>query len=1652
MNLSIPCLAVIVAGMLSNATRAALVDLVPLQTGYTVATCYSGNNIGGGNYMLPPPDPNSPVVAVFNTSPVQLGLAPTNNASLSYNWQFCHNEVGVQSPAVGPQHVWTAANLGEVFGIALDDDPQQNIYVAATSAFGYANWPGTNGPGTIYKLSGATGAITAFPQLPGAGIATGGSGPGAALGNLCYHRSLNGLNRWLYVTNMGDGRIYRVNATTGIWAGVPGDTFDHGMQALPVASYPQVPDNPSLTYTQDTRRPWGIGVHAGRLYYSIFSSMDPAPPFFTPLASGPQPEVWSVALDSAGNFLPATSVREFKLPQLTSFFVSWPPTFAVPSPPVYPLNRSSLPVSDIEFTSSGAMILAERYHAGCIAPNLGYPGFLTGAHSTRALEYTGSTGAWVASPQNKYQVGFALNFLNSAGGVGPACDGAIWCSGDALAQPFGGNYAYGIERIRPGGNAADSPPILLAHMIDFDGLYNVIAKSLIGDVDTVIEPPRLSATVVSAACPAVPGGPYVVTLNVTNLMPSATLTQIIFGPCPPAFLPPGAQSLVPSPSPVNVNIAPGASSNVTVTMSATPIGGMYCFSIQGNPGGSTGDPFLCSPKVCVTLPKCPCMELLLKDPHCPVYEGDSHTATLTIKNLWPTTAYWYTLLPCPINELPAGAITVPPSPAGLQAFAPPLVQNATSPPITITLPGVPVSNTPITVCFSVQLSPQNEGEGAFCEGKVCITFPPCPPLLPCVTLAATNVQCPVAPPGNYTLNLTITNQGATPAATAILSPCPPPAGNPGVPATPQPGFITLPPLLQGQSQTYPIQLGGVSPGGVTGCFCVSLLDANQRPLCSKVICVPLPPCPCATFSLHDIQCPQYEGQTHIANVTITNTGFMPIWWVGFTPCPPMLLPPGALPGVVPGPPGLQPLPPLNPGNSITVPVTLTGVPKAGGLVCFTITLFGEMENVPLCDGKFCFTVPQCPPCLPCMNATATSAVCPNVTGGPFTTNVTITNLQPVPAATAWLLPCLPGLAAGEVAATPLPGVITLPPLLQNQSQSYPITLSGVTSGQLGCFCVQLRSANGSLLCEKAVCLTMSLCPALCATLTATEITCPMNGNGYSIFLQIFNQSASQFFFYQTFPVPVGNLPPGAITAQPQPAGLTPLTPSIPPGITGGAPIQLPNNLPPGGSTFCFIVKFFGQSDNLICQQMVCVNLPPCACATILSHSVDCVPAPGGGLKRQLTVTVQNNTNFFGPPFSFAAGTILPGTGFSPSVITPVPNPIPPGGTGTFTTCYLGNKPPNCINIFLTDAARTRCCPLKLCPLWVECAPDPHDDHDCRLASEFISENGAPAAVTAWIFNASGTPKYFNWSVGPAAVAGCTGNLPLLAFFPASGTAGPVGPWSTLAVPFTISGASLVAGQCAGFQFCFSEDGLKQSPVHCCVSKLKRSNLKDVCVIWDPLERSIPVGAGTIRLIIKNPTTTAQSLSLLLVQDGGYVDYSLTGMFSEGPDSGAAGPPVDAEVMPLDVNLGPGEVLPLTFKAKVKVIPFPPVDPIFDEWHLIRLCRGPITDPDTLATHLFHIPYRHPGSPTLPDQRNYRYVPHAINPSRLLALETDPGEVLTPLQSTDLQTFLPDWLVPYGSIQGADGTLTGTGGPLFAQPLYAPAARRGFSSIGVSKTQ
>src|ERR1035437_9890592 len=252
-----------------------------------------------------------------------------------------------------------AKDVGQVFGVALDDASPPNIYVAATSVFGLnivgrgrdglperrkKGGPGAGwmkgqfgldlqgGPGGIYKIDGRTGVVSLFANVTLDGVPN----PGPGLGNLAYDSA----NKQLFVSDLYTGMIHRF-ALDGRDLGPP---YDHGVTGRPAqGNLPAQAFNPSRRlniatarfdsedpdtwgYAPPARRVWALAVHDGRLYHSARNG-----------APNNGPQIWSVGIQQDGNF--AADTR-------------W--ELDVPGEP------GPYAVSDIAFSQAGAMILVVR--------------------------------------------------------------------------------------------------------------------------------------------------------------------------------------------------------------------------------------------------------------------------------------------------------------------------------------------------------------------------------------------------------------------------------------------------------------------------------------------------------------------------------------------------------------------------------------------------------------------------------------------------------------------------------------------------------------------------------------------------------------------------------------------------------------------------------------------------------------------------------------------------------------------------------------------------------------------------------------------------------------------------------------------------------------------------------------------------------------------------------------------------------------------------------------------------------------------------------------------------------------------------------------------------------------------------------------------
>ncbi len=394
--------------------------------------------------LAPGVDPVSKTV--IDTDGVTLRIYDAVSQSTVLAGQFVHPSTNFQAKAQDIGHVFAL-----IFDKPLDSaGATPDLYAAASSAFGiqimgpdrdgdgkpdrltkgapdamlmpgqFGGLPGS-GPGTIYKIDGATGNIRVF-----ANVSTDGkSNPGPGLGGL----AVDPASRTLYVSDLDTGLIHALSLaspTTDI------AVFDHGVDGRPLMQKPPVPDDgkrmdmtspdfdstkpESWGFTPAERRIDALAVHSGRLYYAV--------------ADGPQ--IWSIGLGPNGAFSGA--------PHLET---------AVESERPYP-------VKSIVFDGGGHMILAQR---GDVASPQDYSHFVD-AGPSQVLRYTPQSDAtagpalWTAEPQ-EYATGEAPDHRVSNGGLAlqyaykpdgsidlASCYGKIVVSADALGS---NRAAHGLQ-------------------------------------------------------------------------------------------------------------------------------------------------------------------------------------------------------------------------------------------------------------------------------------------------------------------------------------------------------------------------------------------------------------------------------------------------------------------------------------------------------------------------------------------------------------------------------------------------------------------------------------------------------------------------------------------------------------------------------------------------------------------------------------------------------------------------------------------------------------------------------------------------------------------------------------------------------------------------------------------------------------------------------------------------------------------------------------------------------------------------------------------------------------------------------------------------------------------------------------------------------
>ncbi len=410
---------------------------------------------------------------------------------------FAHAPRGTLSdPAI--KHRVTAAQVGQVFAIALDDGQDRaapDIYLGSTSYFGLeivvpdrngdgkadrvrigqpdARWMagqfGPDGnPGSIWRVNGTTGEVTPFATLP--------NNTGAGIGDIVFDKA----QRQFFVSDLETGLIYRIDMDGQVI-----DSFNHGTDGRSAAGLAAIEDDGRTAdirssafngadpatwgQTQKHRRVAGMAHYQGRLYYAV--------------ADGPQ--IWSVGVGEDGSF---TSDARLELT-------------------VSDLPGTG-PVTDMLFDRSGRLYLAQRgeQRATDVPSRFAEPAASAVVRYSRT-DSAGSNGApvWTrdedgyaigkSGAHNQSNGGIALGFQHSqTGALQPGTpDATLWVTGDRLLQSGASQDAasareqadvHGLQGndvslLRP----QNTPPSQ-SYFVDYDGKLGDPDKSgHLGDVE-----------------------------------------------------------------------------------------------------------------------------------------------------------------------------------------------------------------------------------------------------------------------------------------------------------------------------------------------------------------------------------------------------------------------------------------------------------------------------------------------------------------------------------------------------------------------------------------------------------------------------------------------------------------------------------------------------------------------------------------------------------------------------------------------------------------------------------------------------------------------------------------------------------------------------------------------------------------------------------------------------------------------------------------------------------------------------------------------------------------------------------------------------------------------------------------------------------------
>lgn len=312
------------------------------------------------------PVPNNLVLEVLRTS---------NTAAAAPNLGAVANPALTWSSFMYYDARWTSSNLGNIFGITLDNN--KNIFVTATGFFGPQ--PIGKSTGGVYKIDGITGTPSLVKDLN-----LGGAPTDNGLGNIKF------FNGYLYISNLKDGKIYSVNATTYVTAAIYTPTGWSPMD-----------------------KPCGLAIRNVGGSAKLFFSRN-------------------------GFNAATTSIYSIDLLAGGTFGVMQNTEIAVAS-----LTNNADPITDMAFSKNGnQIIIAQKTNPS----TWNIPLLSIGtAHNSTVIKYNFISGSWINANAN-FQVGKFPGFKNCSGGLDYTefeinknkitfCDTTIFSTSDAIFYP-----------------------------------------------------------------------------------------------------------------------------------------------------------------------------------------------------------------------------------------------------------------------------------------------------------------------------------------------------------------------------------------------------------------------------------------------------------------------------------------------------------------------------------------------------------------------------------------------------------------------------------------------------------------------------------------------------------------------------------------------------------------------------------------------------------------------------------------------------------------------------------------------------------------------------------------------------------------------------------------------------------------------------------------------------------------------------------------------------------------------------------------------------------------------------------------------------------------------------------------------------------------